>query len=171
MNECILQTLVNAKSNATRHYNDEGGHSTGDQRYFTARLLFIWCCVRWRWLCSHTEQSWLLMLLTQKCGEGSTKTVWCPSVHLSVCSIYRPLQQHVVGLLLRAGDMEWLVHGASADDGVLHIGSGIGHSPRANNPAEVVTFFNHNFVNCNATLILAIKNLQNKRQYKPKWCA
>jgi len=61
-----------------------------------------------------------------------------------------------------------LVHGASADDGVLHIGSGIGHSPRANNPAEVVTFFTHNFVNCNATLILAIKNLQNKRQYKPK---
>ena len=31
-----------------------------------------------------------------------------------------------------------------------------------------VTFFNHNFVNCKASLILAIKNLGNKRQYKPK---
>ena len=47
MNECILQTLVNAQSNATRHYNDEGGHSTGDHRHFTARLLFIRCRVRW----------------------------------------------------------------------------------------------------------------------------
>jgi len=27
----------------------------------------------------------------------------------------------------------------------------------------VVTFFNHNFVNCKATLILAIKNLRNNR--------
>jgi len=29
----------------------------------------------------------------------------------------------------------------------------------------VVTFCNHNFVNCKATLILEIKNLQNKIQY------
>jgi len=34
--------------------------------------------------------------------------------------------------------------------------------------AAVVTFFNHNFVNCKATLILEIKNLQNKIQYKPR---
>jgi len=34
----------------------------------------------------------------------------------------------------------------------------------------VVTFFNHHFVNCKATLILEIKNLRNKIQYKPKWC-
>ena len=34
----------------------------------------------------------------------------------------------------------------------------------------VVTFFNHNFVNCKATLILGIKNLPNKILYKPKWC-
>ena len=32
----------------------------------------------------------------------------------------------------------------------------------------VVTFFNHNFANCKATLILEIKNLRNKIQYKPK---
>jgi len=32
----------------------------------------------------------------------------------------------------------------------------------------VVTFYNHNFVNCKATLILKIKNLRNKIQYKPK---
>jgi len=32
----------------------------------------------------------------------------------------------------------------------------------------VVTFFNHNFANCKATLILEIKNLRNKLQYKPK---
>jgi len=33
----------------------------------------------------------------------------------------------------------------------------------------VVTFFNHDFVNCKATLILSLKNLQkNKIQYKPK---
>jgi len=34
----------------------------------------------------------------------------------------------------------------------------------------VVTFYNHKFVNCKATLILEIKNLRNKIQYKPKWC-
>ena len=34
----------------------------------------------------------------------------------------------------------------------------------------VVTFFNHNFVNCKATLILEIKNLRNEMQYKPEWC-
>ena len=33
----------------------------------------------------------------------------------------------------------------------------------------VVTFFNHNFVNCKTTLILEIKNLRNKIWYKPKW--
>ena len=32
----------------------------------------------------------------------------------------------------------------------------------------VVTFFNHNFVNCKATLILEIKNLRNEMQYKPE---
>ena len=32
----------------------------------------------------------------------------------------------------------------------------------------VVTFFNDNFVDCKATLILEIKNLRNKIQYKPK---
>jgi len=32
----------------------------------------------------------------------------------------------------------------------------------------VVTVFNHNFVNCKATLILEIKNLRNRVQYKPK---
>ena len=32
----------------------------------------------------------------------------------------------------------------------------------------VVTFFNNNFANCKATLILEIKNLRNKIQYKPK---
>jgi len=31
-----------------------------------------------------------------------------------------------------------------------------------------VTFFNDNFVYCKATLILEIKNLRNKIQYKPK---
>jgi len=39
------------------------------------------------------------------------------------------------------------------------MGSGIGHRPCANNPVEVVTFFNHNFVNCKATLILEIKKI------------
>jgi len=32
----------------------------------------------------------------------------------------------------------------------------------------VVTFFNHNLVNCKATLIWETKNIQNKIQYKPK---
>jgi len=32
----------------------------------------------------------------------------------------------------------------------------------------VVTFFNHNFVNCKATLIVAIKMYEIKIQYKPK---
>jgi len=32
----------------------------------------------------------------------------------------------------------------------------------------VVTFFNHDFVNCIVTLIFGIKNLRNKIQYKPK---
>ena len=32
----------------------------------------------------------------------------------------------------------------------------------------VITFFNHNFVNCKATLILEIKNLRNKIQYMSK---
>jgi len=30
----------------------------------------------------------------------------------------------------------------------------------------VVTFFNHNFVNCKATSILEVKNKRNKIQYK-----
>jgi len=30
------------------------------------------------------------------------------------------------------------------------------------------TFFDYNSVNCKATLILEIKNLRNKKQYKPK---
>jgi len=37
-----------------------------------------------------------------------------PSVCLSVCPIYRPLKQHVAGLLLwagRVGDIERLLHG------------------------------------------------------------
>jgi len=37
------------------------------------------------------------------------------SVHLSVCPIYRPLQQRAAGLLLgarRAGDIDRLLHGA-----------------------------------------------------------
>ena len=32
----------------------------------------------------------------------------------------------------------------------------------------VVAFFDHNFVHCKAALILEIKNLRNKIQYKPK---
>ena len=36
--------------------------------------------------------------------------------------------------------------------------------------SRLVTFFNHNFVNCKVTLILEIKNLRNKIKYKPKWC-
>jgi len=34
----------------------------------------------------------------------------------------------------------------------------------------VVTFFNHNFVNSKAILMLDIKNLRNNIQYKTKWC-
>jgi len=36
------------------------------------------------------------------------------------------------------------------------------------NVVVVVTFFNHNFVNCKATLIVAIKMYEIKIQYKPK---
>jgi len=35
----------------------------------------------------------------------------------------------------------------------------------------VVTFFNHNFVSCKATLILEIKNVLNKIQCKPICCS
>jgi len=45
------------------------------------------------------------------------KTVLRPSVRLSVCPIYRPLQQRAAGLLLwapQAGNIDRLLHGASA---------------------------------------------------------
>ena len=61
--------------------------------------------------------SWLLTL--PACGRVYV-TVRCLSVCPSVCPIYRPLQQRAAGLLLwalQAGDIDRLLHGASAAAG------------------------------------------------------
>jgi len=47
----------------------------------------------------------------------------------------------------------------------LHVNS---IRPDASPTVAAVAFFDHNFVHCKAALILEIKNLRNKIQYKPK---
>lgn len=64
------------------------------------------------------------------------------------------LQQDVREGLLRRGSGPFLEHSVVLLVAVVVI--------------VVATFFNLHFVNCKATLTLAIKSLRNKRQYKPK---
>jgi len=96
---------------------------------------FSSCAVNEFWHCPHGEQSRI------------TATVWCPSVcafvcpslHLSVCPTYRPLQQRAEGLLLsarQAGDIaarRW----ASSSSGAQQHGATAANAGSATLSADV----------------------------------